>query len=199
VAFATDEITWSEQVYRIFGFDRGARDARADRSRVPRKTLPILNEMTTGASHASDFEYEHRLQYAPTIRSSTCTLSLTGTRDRDVSTGVYRPRSGRKRMRRPRKSTRKVRLGLRHTGQITSLASMTASDRARINQPLRASHHATPGYDCCRRSSKRRGCARNCRARFAMATARLCDHAMRRSLAGERATESVNLNEAQER
>jgi len=59
----TDEITWSEQLYRIFEFDEGS-PVTLERigSRVHPDDLPLLQDMLERARHAaSDFEYEHRL------------------------------------------------------------------------------------------------------------------------------------------
>jgi PAS domain S-box-containing protein len=60
---ATDEITWSEQLYRIFEFDQHL-PVTLERiaSRVYPDDLPLLQDMIERARRAaSDFEYEHRL------------------------------------------------------------------------------------------------------------------------------------------
>ena len=60
---ATDEITWSEQLYRIFEFDEHL-PVTLERtgSRVYPDDLPLLQDMIERARRAaSDFEYEHRL------------------------------------------------------------------------------------------------------------------------------------------
>jgi formate hydrogenlyase transcriptional activator len=60
---ATDEITWSEQLYRIFEFDERL-PVTIERigSRVHPDDLPLLQDMIERARHAaSDFEYQHRL------------------------------------------------------------------------------------------------------------------------------------------
>jgi PAS domain S-box-containing protein len=60
---ATEEITWSEQLYRIFEFDERL-PVTLERigSRVHPDDLPLLQDMLERARNAaSDFEYHHRL------------------------------------------------------------------------------------------------------------------------------------------
>jgi formate hydrogenlyase transcriptional activator len=60
---STDEITWSDQLYRIFEFDhRSPVTLERMGSRVYPDDLPLLQDMIERARHAaSDFEYQHRL------------------------------------------------------------------------------------------------------------------------------------------
>jgi len=60
---ATNEITWSEQLYRIFEFDESL---PVTLERIGRRVfpddLPLLQDMIEQAQHGvSDFEYQHRL------------------------------------------------------------------------------------------------------------------------------------------
>ena len=60
---ATDEIAWSEELYRIFEFDT-SRPVTLERmrSRVHPDDLPLMQEMIERVRHAADdFEYQHRL------------------------------------------------------------------------------------------------------------------------------------------
>jgi PAS domain S-box-containing protein len=60
---ATDEITWSEQLYRIFDFDQHL-PVTLERigSRVHPDDVPLIQDMLDKARNAaSDFEYQHRL------------------------------------------------------------------------------------------------------------------------------------------
>jgi PAS domain S-box-containing protein len=59
----TDEIAWSEELYRIFEFDPSVPvTLERIRARVYPEDLPLLQEMIERArSAAADFEYEHRL------------------------------------------------------------------------------------------------------------------------------------------
>src|SRR5258707_6553942 len=59
----TGEITWSEELYRIFGFERDV-PVTLDLigSRVHPEDIPLMNDMVERARGAvRDFEYEHRL------------------------------------------------------------------------------------------------------------------------------------------
>ena len=60
----TDEITWSEQLYRIFEFDRGAPvTLELIGSRVRSEDIPLLHDIIEQARGAgTDFECEYRLQ-----------------------------------------------------------------------------------------------------------------------------------------
>jgi formate hydrogenlyase transcriptional activator len=60
----TDEITWSDQLYRIFEFDQGTRvTLELIGTRVHPEDTVLLHDMIERARGAgADFEYEHRLQ-----------------------------------------------------------------------------------------------------------------------------------------
>jgi hypothetical protein len=60
---ATDDIKWSDQLYRIFEFDPGVPVTfELIGSRVHPEDLSLLYDMIEKAQHeVSDFEYEHRL------------------------------------------------------------------------------------------------------------------------------------------
>jgi PAS domain-containing protein len=75
---ATDEITWSEQTYRIFELEPAV-PVTLERigTRTHPEDVPLFQEMVDRArGEGDDFEYEQRLQM-PDPRSSTCTSSLT--------------------------------------------------------------------------------------------------------------------------
>src|SRR5262249_9430465 len=59
----TDEITWSEELYRIFGFDdREPMTLARIGGRVHPDDVPLLQDMLERArAAADDFEYRHRL------------------------------------------------------------------------------------------------------------------------------------------
>src|SRR5262249_58908087 len=59
-----DEITWSEQLYRIFGFDHGAPlTLELIGSRIHPEDIPLLHDIIEQARGAgTDFECEYRLQ-----------------------------------------------------------------------------------------------------------------------------------------
>jgi len=62
LARATEEITWSEQVYSIFELDPGSPVTLGlIGSRVHPEDIPLLYDMVERAKAGKDFEYEHRL------------------------------------------------------------------------------------------------------------------------------------------
>src|SRR5260370_23874141 len=80
----TDEITWSEELYRIFEFDRDAPvTLELIGSRVHPEDIPLLNDMIARARGiGTDFEYEHRLQM-PYRSVKPVHLFVNGSLDRD--------------------------------------------------------------------------------------------------------------------
>ena len=80
----TEEITWSEQVYRIFEFDQGEPVTLARiASRVHPDDMHLMQDML-GAAQSGDteFEFEHRLQM-PDRSVKYLHLVARGTRDQD--------------------------------------------------------------------------------------------------------------------
>src|SRR3989440_3759128 len=61
---ATDEITWSEQLYRIFEFDQGVRMTHEliDSRVHPEDALMCREVIERALGDGSDVEFEHRLQ-----------------------------------------------------------------------------------------------------------------------------------------
>ncbi len=80
----TDEITWSEQLYRIFGFERDVPvTLELIGSRVHPEDIPLLNDKVERARGAvRDFEYEHRL-LMPNGSVKYLHMIAHGTRDHD--------------------------------------------------------------------------------------------------------------------
>ena len=95
---ATDEITWSEQLYRIFGFDQGALvTPELIGSRVHPEDIPLLHDIIEQARGAgTDFECEYRLQM-PDESIKYLHMVARATRDEDGRAGVHRCRSRRDR------------------------------------------------------------------------------------------------------
>ena len=134
---ATDEITWSEELYRIFEFDRDVPvTLELIGSRVHPEDIPLLNDMIDRArGTGSDFEYEHRLQMS---NHSVKYLHMVGhrTRDRDgrlVYIGAAQDVTER---RLSEETLGKVRSELAHVARVTSLGALTASIAHEVNQPL---------------------------------------------------------------
>src|SRR5262249_38099599 len=135
----TDEVTWSEEVYRIFQFEPGTPvTLELIASRVHPEDQTKLNDMIERSRTAvSDFEYEHRLlmpdnsvKYlhliAQAIRDSEGRLEYIGAvqdvTERRVS----------------EQALDKLRSELAHAARVTSLGALTASIAHEINQPISA-------------------------------------------------------------
>src|SRR6202047_3487916 len=80
----TDEITWSEQLYRIFEFDQGIPvTIELIGTRVHPEDITLLHDMIERLRGAgADFEYEHRLQM-PDQSIKYLHLTAHGIRDND--------------------------------------------------------------------------------------------------------------------
>src|SRR5712672_3201451 len=133
----TGEITWSEELYRIFEFDRDVPvTLELIGSRVHPEDIPMLNDMIDRArGSGSDFEYEHRLQMS---NRSVKYLHMVGhgRRDRDgrlVYIGAAQDVTER---RLSEETLGKLRSELAHVARVTSLGALTASIAHEVNQPL---------------------------------------------------------------
>jgi len=133
----TDEITWSEELYRIFEFDRDVPvTLELIGSRVHPEDIPMLNDMIDRARGiGSDFEYEHRLQMSD---HSIKYLHLVGhgTRDRDGRLVYIGAAQDVTQHRRSEETLGKVRSELAHVARVTSLGALTASIAHEVSQPL---------------------------------------------------------------
>ncbi len=80
----TDEITWSDQLYRIYELEIGMPvTLELIRTRVHPEDVPLLNDMIERARGAgTDFEYEHRLKM-PDQAIKYVHIVAHGTRDED--------------------------------------------------------------------------------------------------------------------
>ena len=134
---ATGEITWSEELYRIFEFDRDVPvTLELIGSRVHPEDIPMLNDMIDRArGTGSDFEYEHRLQMS---NHSVKYLHLVGhgRRDRDGRLVYIGAAQDVTEHRLSEETLGKVRSELAHVARVTSLEALTASIAHEVNQPL---------------------------------------------------------------
>jgi PAS domain S-box-containing protein len=133
----TGEITWSEELYRIFGFERDVPvtlDLIA--TRVHPEDIPLMNDMVERARGAvRDFEYEHRL-LMPDNTVKYLHLIAHGIRDNDGRLeyiGAVQDVTQRKSS---EEALAKARSELAHVASVTSLATLTASIAHEVNQPL---------------------------------------------------------------
>jgi PAS domain S-box-containing protein len=133
----TGEITWSEELYRIFEFERDAPvTLELIGSRVHPDDLPLLGDMIEKAQNSvTDFEYEHRLlmpdrsvKYlhfiAQGIRGHDGHLEYVGA-VQDVTQRQF-----------SEEALAKARSELANVARVTSLATLTASIAHEVNQPL---------------------------------------------------------------
>jgi signal transduction histidine kinase len=158
---ATDEITWSEELYRIFEFDPGVPvTLELIGTRVHAEDIPLVDDMIDRARGAgSDFEFEHQLQM---LDHSVKYLHMVahGTRDQDGQleyTGAVQDVTQR---RSSEEALGKARSELAHVARVTSLGVLTASIAHEVNQPLsgiitnastclRMLAADPPNVDCC--------------------------------------------------
>jgi len=134
---ATDEITWSEQLYRIFEFDLGV-TVTLERisSRVHPEDVPMWHEMIDRArSDGSDVEYEHRLQM-PDHSVKYLHVVAHGARGQDGRLEYIGAVQDVTEGRLAEAALDKVRSELAHVARVTSLGALTASIAHEVNQPL---------------------------------------------------------------
>jgi len=132
-----DEITWSEQLYRIFGFDQGALvTSELIRSRVHPEDIPLLFDIVERARGAgTDFECEYRLQM-PDESVKYLHMVAHGRRDEDGRleyVGAVQDVTAR---RLSEQALGKARSELAHVARATVLSALTASIAHEVNQPL---------------------------------------------------------------
>jgi PAS domain S-box-containing protein len=134
---ATDELLWSEQLYRIFEFDQGvAISLDLIASRVHPEDRRLMDDMIAKARRAvSNFEYEQRLLMPD---HSVKYLHLIAHRIRDNEgrleyIGAVQDVTQR---RLSEEALAKARSELTRVGRVTSLGMLTASIAHEVNQPL---------------------------------------------------------------
>ncbi len=133
----TGEITWSEELYRIFGFERDVPvtlDLIA--TRVHPEDIPLMNDMVERARGAvRDFEYEHRL-LMPDNTVKYLHLIAHGIRDNDGRLEYIGAVQDVTQRQFSEEALAKARAELAHVASVTSLATLTASIAHEVNQPL---------------------------------------------------------------
>lgn len=133
----TGEITWSEELYRIFGFERDVPvtlDLIA--ARVHPDDIPLLNDMVEKARGAvTDFEYEHRL-LMPDHSIKYLQLIAHGIRDHEGHLEYIGAVQDVTQRQSSEEALAKARSQLAHVASVTSLATLTASIAHEVNQPL---------------------------------------------------------------
>ncbi|MBZ5653628.1 MAG: PAS domain-containing protein, partial [Acidobacteriia bacterium] len=134
---ATDDIKWSEQLYRIFEFELGVPVTfELIGSRVHPEDLPLMHDMIGKAQRGvSDFEYEHRL-LMPDRSIKYLHLIGHGTRDREGRQEYIGAVQDVTQRRLSEEALGRARAELAHVARVTSLGVLTASIAHEVNQPL---------------------------------------------------------------
>jgi PAS domain S-box-containing protein len=135
---ATDEITWSGELYRIFELDDAVPlTNELIYSRFDPEDIPFVREMLERARDGDvvDFRREFRLRM-PDRSVKYVRMVARGTRDQNgrlECTGAVQDVTER---RLSEEALAKVRSELAHVARVTSLGALTASIAHEVNQPL---------------------------------------------------------------
>jgi signal transduction histidine kinase len=134
---ATDEITWSEQAYRIFQVDQCTPvTMELISSRVHPDDRQLLYEMIDRSRHdCIDFEFDLRLQ-SPDHMVKYLHIVAHGTRDQIGRLEYIGALQDVTQRRLSEEALAKVRSELAHVSRVTSLGVLTASIAHELNQPL---------------------------------------------------------------
>jgi PAS domain S-box-containing protein len=133
----SDQVTWSEEAYRIFELDPGvAMTPELIRTRVHPEDIPLFDEMIDRARSAgSDFEYQHRLQM-PDHSVKYLHVVAHATRNQDGKVEYIGAIQDVTERRLAEIALDTVRSELTHVARVTSLGALTASIAHEVNQPL---------------------------------------------------------------
>jgi PAS domain S-box-containing protein len=134
---ATDEITWSEQLYRIYEFEIGVPvTLQLIRTRVHPEDVTLLEKMVEQARDGrNDFEWQYRLLMPDqSIKYLHAVAHPTTSQDGQLEyIATVQDVTAR---RASEEALAKARSELARVGRITSLAVLTASIAHEVNQPL---------------------------------------------------------------
>jgi len=136
---ATDEITWSEQLYRIYGFEIGVPvTLELIRTRVHPEDVSLLEKMkmvdqTRGGGEAFEWQYrllmpDHSIKYLHAIAHAI--------RDRDGQLEYIAAVQDVTARRMSEEALARARSELAHVARVTTLGALTASIAHEVNQPL---------------------------------------------------------------
>jgi len=134
---ATGEITWSEQLYRIYEFEIGVPvTLELIRTRVHPEDVTLLEKMVEQTRNGSnDFEWQYRLLMPD--HSIKCMYAVAhATRDQDGQLEYIAAVQDVTARRLSEDALDKARLELAHVARVTSLGALTASIAHEVNQPL---------------------------------------------------------------
>ena len=147
---AADEVTWSEQLYRIYGFEIGVPvTLELIRTRVHPEDVSLLErmKMVTQAQGVADFEWQYRL-VMPDDSIKYLHAVAHATRDQDDQLEYIAVVQDVTARRLSEEALDRARAQLAHVARVTSLGVLTASIAHEVNQPL--SGIITNGSTCLR-------------------------------------------------
>jgi PAS domain S-box-containing protein len=135
---ATDEITWSEQLYCIYEFEVGV-PVTLDliRTRVHPEDVSLLEKMkmVDQAGEGGEFEWQYRL-LMPDHSIKYMHAVAHATRDQDGQLEYIAAVQDVTERRRSEEALDKARAELAHVARVMSLGTLTASIAHELNQPL---------------------------------------------------------------
>jgi len=134
---ATDEMSWSDEVYRIIEIDPSLRPSfDLVYTRVHPEDLPSHVEMMRRQRQlGSDFEYEHRMLF-PDGRTKWVRLAAHASRDEDGEVEYIVALQDVTQRHLSEKALGTVRSELAHVSRVASMGALTASIAHEVNQPL---------------------------------------------------------------
>jgi PAS domain S-box-containing protein len=134
---ATDEITWSEELYRIYEFDPGIKiTLEIIRTRVHPEDLTLYEKMVEQARNgADDFEWQYRL-LMPDQSIKHMHAVAQATRDPNGQLEYIAAVRDVTARRLSDEALDKARSELAHVARVMSLGALTASIAHEVNQPL---------------------------------------------------------------
>jgi PAS domain S-box-containing protein len=133
---ATDEITWSEQLYRIYGFEIGVPvTIELIRTRVHPDDSPLIEMMKRARKGTSDFEWQYRL-VMPDHSIKYLHAVAHATRDQGGELEYVAAVQDVTARRASEEALTKARSELARVARVTSLGVLTASIAHEVNQPL---------------------------------------------------------------
>jgi len=130
------EITWSDELYRIFEVDPGTRitlELIAEHHHPG--DLNLVGDMVDRAQAGLDFEYEHRI-LMPNGSTKYLHTQAHATRDQQGRLEYIGAAQDVTRKRQSEEALGSLRAELAHLGRVNSLGALTASIAHEINQPL---------------------------------------------------------------
>src|SRR6476646_6747175 len=134
---ATGEITWSEQLYRVYEFEIGVRvTLELIRTRVHPEDLTLLEKMIEQAHSAiNDFEWHYRL-LMPDNSVKYLHAVAHARRDQDGQLEYIATVQDVTQRRSSEEALAKARLELARVSRVMSMATLPASITHEVNQPL---------------------------------------------------------------